>query len=146
MNGARWNYPRRTKQRTGCPLIAWQADTVTMHPVLDPGIIAAGYADDPVAQRSSTEEQFRSDFEGYLARDGLDAAIVPDEHGPPTLPACPHRACEVAARHAWSQPRRPDSHGSEGLARASCVARRARRGALTQPRRRPRAAMARTQR
>jgi hypothetical protein len=57
-------------------VLVWQADTATMHPDLDPGIIAAAYAGDPVAAAAEYGGQFRSDLEGYLAREALDAAIV----------------------------------------------------------------------
>ena len=92
--------PRRTKRRTGCPVLVWQADTATTHPDLDPGIIAAAHADDPVAAAAEYAGQFRSDPEGYLAREALDAAIVSRRYELPPLPDVPYVAFTDPSRGA----------------------------------------------
>jgi hypothetical protein len=43
-------------------VLVWQAEATT-HPELDPGIIAAAYAHDPVAAAAEYGGQFRSDLE-----------------------------------------------------------------------------------
>ena len=101
-------------------MLVWQADTATMHPDLDPGTIAAAYADDPVG--AATEYGGVSiDLEGYLAREALDAAIVRSRYGCRRCPTCrpssspsrgsadsftlaiAHQACEAshAAGSSW---------------------------------------------
>ena len=67
------------------PILVWQADTATMHPDLDAGIIAAAYADDPIAAAAEYGAEFRSDLEGYLAREALDAVIVRGRYELPPL-------------------------------------------------------------
>ena len=73
-------------------MLVWQADTATTHPDLDPGIIAAASADDPVAAAAEYGGQFRSDLEGHLAREALDAAIVRGRYELPPLPDVPYVA------------------------------------------------------
>src|SRR5262249_49487698 len=65
----------------------------------------------PSPQRPSTGGQFRSDLEGYLAREALDAAIVRARSGLPPLPDVPYVAFTeqgsadsftlALAREAW---------------------------------------------
>lgn len=74
------------------PTLVWQADTATMHPRLDPEIIAAAYADDPIAAAGEYGGQFRSDLEGYLAREALEAVIVRGRYELPPLPAVQYLA------------------------------------------------------
>jgi hypothetical protein len=57
-----------------------------MHPDLDPEIIAAAYADDPIAAAAEYGAAFRSDLEGHLAREALDAVIVRGRYELPPLP------------------------------------------------------------
>jgi hypothetical protein len=51
-----------------------------MHPDLDPAIIAAAYEDGPIAAAAEYGAEFRSDLEGYLAREALEACIVPGSY------------------------------------------------------------------
>jgi hypothetical protein len=78
--GVLWRAYHDHFAKDGDPTLVWQADTATMHPDLDPAIIAAAYEDDPIAAAAEYGAQFRSDLEGYLAREALDACVMPSRY------------------------------------------------------------------
>jgi len=64
--------------RDDAKVLVWQADTQTMNPQVDADTIADAYADDPVAAAAEYGGQFRSDLEGFIAREALDAVVSPN--------------------------------------------------------------------
>jgi hypothetical protein len=75
--GVLWESYRRHYGQDGDPVLVWQADTATMHPSLDPALIAAAYDADPVSAAAEYGGQFRSDLGAFVAREVVEAAVVP---------------------------------------------------------------------
>ncbi len=61
--------------RDGSKVLVWQADTQTMNPQVDQDVIKEAYADDPIAAAAEYGAEFRSDIEGYIDREALEAVI-----------------------------------------------------------------------
>lgn len=61
--------------------LAWNADTATMNPAVDPAVIADAFADDPVAAASEYGQggtvQFRRDVESLFDPEAVRAVTVP---------------------------------------------------------------------
>jgi hypothetical protein len=62
-------------EEPGAPLV-WQADTLSMNPAVDPGVIAAAYAEDPLAAAAEYGAQFRTDVETFMSLEAIEAATV----------------------------------------------------------------------
>jgi hypothetical protein len=61
----------------GDPILVWQAGTRVMNPSVDPAIVDAAYAEDPAAAAAEYGAEFRRDVEAFLAREAVDAVVVP---------------------------------------------------------------------
>jgi hypothetical protein len=67
------------KEHFGQPtpdILVWQADTRTMNPNVAESVITRAYERDEAAASSEHGAQFRSDIEGYVPREILDAVTV----------------------------------------------------------------------
>lgn len=58
------------------PVLVWQADTRTMHPAIDAGIIEQAYADDEAVAAAEYGARFRSDVETFIGAEALEAVQV----------------------------------------------------------------------
>jgi hypothetical protein len=58
----------------------WQAATRVMNPSVPESFIAKAYADDPTAAAAEFGAQFRSDVESFVAREVVEACIVPKRY------------------------------------------------------------------
>lgn len=56
--------------------VVWQADTRTMNPTIDPGLIESAYTKDPDAAAAEYGAQFRRDIEGFVSREAVAAVVV----------------------------------------------------------------------
>ncbi len=69
--------------------LAWNADTLTMNPAVDPKVIADAFEDDPVSAASEYgtdgHVQFRRDVETFLDREAIAAVTIPDRRELPPV-------------------------------------------------------------
>lgn len=63
-----------------------QADTLTLNPTFDARAIARAYEDDPSSAAAEHGAQFRSDVEGFVSREAVEACTVPGRLELPPLP------------------------------------------------------------
>ena len=70
--GALWeNYHRHWGQAG--PLLVWQAPTRMMNPTVSQAFIDAEYEKDPISAAAEYGAQFRSDIEGFVSREAIEA-------------------------------------------------------------------------
>jgi hypothetical protein len=83
--GALWNAYRRHFGRDGDEVLVWQADTRSMNPGVRQSYIDRHFAEDVARASAEYGAQFRSDIEGFVAQEVVDAAMMPGRHElPPT--------------------------------------------------------------
>jgi hypothetical protein len=83
--GALWNAYRGHFGRDGDEVLVWQADTRSMNPTVPQSYIDRHVAEDAVRAAAEYGAQFRSDIEGFVAQEVVDAAIVPGRHELPPM-------------------------------------------------------------
>jgi len=76
--GVLWEAYKRHYGNTGRILVA-QAPTLTMNPSLSPEIVRQAYEDDPLAASAEYGAQFRTDVEGYVSIEALEACTRPSQ-------------------------------------------------------------------
>jgi hypothetical protein len=75
--GALWEAYRKHYGQDGDRVLVWQADTRMMNPTVDPRVIDAAYESDEAAAAAEYGAQFRRDIESFVAREALDAVVIP---------------------------------------------------------------------
>lgn len=83
--GVLWDAHRRYYGQDGDVLV-WQASTRAMNPAVPEALVAAAYADDEAAASAEYGAEFRRDLEAFVAREALEACVVPGRHELPPLP------------------------------------------------------------
>jgi hypothetical protein len=83
--GVLWDAFRRHYGRSGSSLLVWKADTRTMNPTVPQSIIDEATEADPASAAAEYGAQFRTDVETYIAREVVDAAVVPGRFELPPL-------------------------------------------------------------
>jgi len=83
--GVLWDAYRRHFGQDGDPVLAWRADTLSMNPAMDPDVIERAYVEDPDSARAEYGAEFRSDLECFVAREAIDAVVVPGRRELPPL-------------------------------------------------------------
>ncbi|MEO5896885.1 MAG: hypothetical protein ABIS06_14405 [Vicinamibacterales bacterium] len=58
-------------------VVVVQAPTLDLNPTFDPKAVARAYSDDAASAAAEYEAQFRSDVEGFISREAVDAVVVP---------------------------------------------------------------------
>jgi hypothetical protein len=66
-------------------VLVWKADTRTMNPTVPQSVIDEAYERDPAAAAAEYGGEFRSDIETFVAREVVDAAIVPGRYELPPV-------------------------------------------------------------
>jgi hypothetical protein len=74
--GVLWQAWQKYRDAPDGEVVLVQASTLALNPTFDRRAIEAAYADDPVAARSEYGAEFRTDVEGFLDFDALDAVVV----------------------------------------------------------------------
>ncbi len=82
--GVLWDAHRRYYGQDGDVLV-WQAPTRAMNPAVPEALIAAAYAEDEAAASAEYGAQFRRDLEAFVAREALDACVMPGRHELPPI-------------------------------------------------------------
>lgn len=77
--GALWTAFRKHFGQDG-PVLVWKADTRTMNPTVPQSVIDEAYESDPASAAAEYGAEFRTDVETYIAREVVDAAVVPGRH------------------------------------------------------------------
>jgi hypothetical protein len=71
--GALWNDYRKHYAKDDSSVLIWQASTRTMNPSVPESFIAAAYEDDPSSAAAEYGATFRSDIEGFVGRESVEA-------------------------------------------------------------------------
>jgi hypothetical protein len=75
--GELWRAYREHYGKEDSPVLVWQAPTTAMNPSVNRAVIAAAYVRDRVAASAEYGASFRSDIEGFLSHEALDAVVIP---------------------------------------------------------------------
>jgi hypothetical protein len=75
--GVLWDAYRRHFGRAGSSLLVWKADTRTMNPTVPQSVIDEAMEADPASANAEYGAEFRTDVETYIAREVVEAAVVP---------------------------------------------------------------------
>ncbi len=84
--GALWETYQEHYGKDGDPVLVWHAATRSMNPALAEHVIAEAYAQDPSAASSNYGAEFRLDVEAFVAREAVDACVIPGRHELPPVP------------------------------------------------------------
>jgi hypothetical protein len=74
--GALWDAHRRHFAKEHDPVLVWQADTRTMNPTVPQSVIDEAYASDAANAAAEWGAQFRSDIEGFVTREVVEACVT----------------------------------------------------------------------
>jgi hypothetical protein len=78
--GVLWDAYRRHFGRAGSPPLVWKADTRTMNPTVPQSVVDEATEADPASAAAEYGAEFRTDVETFVAREVVDAAVVPGRH------------------------------------------------------------------
>src|SRR5680860_4808 len=73
--GALWYAHRRHHGKDGSPVLVWQAPTRIMNPTLPQRIVDDALAEDPSRASAEYLAEFRSDIEGFVPREVVEACV-----------------------------------------------------------------------
>jgi hypothetical protein len=71
--GVLWNDYRKHHAKDDSSTLVWVASTRTMNPSVPESFIAAAYEDDPASAAAEYDAQSRSDIDGYVTREAIEA-------------------------------------------------------------------------
>lgn len=74
--GALWDAHRRHFAKDGDPVLVWKADTRTMNPTVSRQVIDEAYERDPASANAEYGAEFRSDIEGFISREVVEACVT----------------------------------------------------------------------
>jgi len=83
--GALWEAHHQHYGRDGDPVLVWQADTRSMNPTVPAEHIAAAYEQDPGVAAAEYGAEFRRDVESFVAREAVEACVIPDRRELPPV-------------------------------------------------------------
>jgi len=83
--GALWEAYKRHHGVDDSRTLVWQAATRVMNPTIPQAEIDAEYEADPARAAAEYGALFRSDLESFVAREVIDAAVVPGRHELPPM-------------------------------------------------------------
>ena len=100
--GVLWEAYRQQYGRDGNMLV-WQATTRDMNPLVDERVIAEALQQDEAAARAEYLAEFRRDIESFVAREAVEAAVVPGRRELPPVSGLPYAAfCDPSGGSADS--------------------------------------------
>jgi hypothetical protein len=76
----------------GSPVLVWQADSASMNPTIDPAVITRAYEEDESSASAEYGAQFRRDIESFVAREAVDAVVVPERRELPPVEGVQYQA------------------------------------------------------
>jgi hypothetical protein len=83
--GVLWDAFRRHFGRAGSPLLVWKADTRTMNPTVPQSLVDEAMEADPASAAAEYGAEFRTDVETFVAREVVEAAVVPGRYELPPV-------------------------------------------------------------
>jgi hypothetical protein len=83
--GVLWDAFRRHFGKAGSPLLVWKAATRTMNPTVPQSVVDEAVEADPASAAAEYGADFRTDVETFVAREVVEAAVVPDRHELPPV-------------------------------------------------------------
>jgi hypothetical protein len=75
--GALYDAFKKHFARDDAPVLVWKASTQTMNPSVPPSVIDEAYGRDPAAAAAEYGAEFRTDVEGFVRPEVVEACIVP---------------------------------------------------------------------
>ena len=128
--GVLWDAWRRHAEHPQPDVLLVQAGTLALNPTFDRRAIDRAREEDPAAAAAEYDAQFRSDVESFVAREVVDAAVVPGRHELPPVPGVQYSAfCDPAGGSgadsftlAIGHQRRPRRRGRRSRAPAPLLA------------------------
>lgn len=90
--GLLWNKHREHYGKNTPDVLVIQAPSTALNPTLDAAIITRALEADPIAAAAEWLGQFRSDIEGFVTREVIDACTVPGRHELPPRRGIDYRA------------------------------------------------------
>jgi hypothetical protein len=75
--GALYDAFKKHFARDDAPVLVWKASTQTMNPSVPPSVIDEAYERDPAAAAAEYGAEFRTDVEGFVRPEVVEACIVP---------------------------------------------------------------------
>jgi hypothetical protein len=75
--GVLWSDFRKHYAKDESPVLVWKAATRTMNPSVPESFIAAAYEDDPASAAAEYGAEFRTDVEGFVTREAIEAVTSP---------------------------------------------------------------------
>jgi hypothetical protein len=76
---------RKHYGRNDAPVLVWKASTLTMNPSVPQSVIEEAYARDPANAAAEYGAEFRTDVEGFVSREAVEACIVPGRYELPPI-------------------------------------------------------------
>jgi hypothetical protein len=70
-----WDAWRRYHGKDDPSVLVWQAATLTMNPTISERVVAEALERDPASASAEWLAEFRSDVQGYVSREVLDALV-----------------------------------------------------------------------
>ncbi len=75
--GALWEAYKENFGKPNTPVLVWQSDSRSMNPTLSLATVAMAYARDSAAASAEYGGLFRTDVEGFISREVVEARIIP---------------------------------------------------------------------
>ncbi len=75
--GVLWQAFAKHYAKDASPVMVWRAPSRSMNPDLPARLVAAALEEDPAAGAAEWLAEFRSDIEGFVSREAVDAAVEP---------------------------------------------------------------------
>lgn len=113
--GVVWDAFRKHFGKDG-PVLVWRADTRTMNPTVPEELIAEAYERDPASAAAEYGAEFRSDVETFIAREVVEALVVPGRHELPPVSGTVYFAFVDPSGGSQDSMTLAIAHGSEGRA------------------------------
>jgi hypothetical protein len=93
--GPVWEAHKRHWAKDGDPVLIWKAPTRTMNSTVPQSVIDAALERDPASAAAEYMAEFRSDIEGFVTREAVEAAVVPGQYElPPVSGIVYHGFCD----------------------------------------------------
>ena len=95
--GETWRAYRTHYGRDGDPVLVVKGPTRVFNPTVPQAVIDAAYADDPIAAAAEWGSEFRTDVEGFVGVETIDAVTVAGRYELPPMPGVAYTAFVDAA-------------------------------------------------
>ena len=119
--GALWQAWRDHYGKDRDPVLVWQSDTRSMNGTVDPKIIEAAYEQDEAAASAEYGAEFRSDVEGFVRQEVIEAAVVPGRYELPPVSSLRYHAFADPSGGSSDSFTLAIAHSEDGKAVLDCI-------------------------